>query len=62
MDIEVIVAALRARAAMTTKLRRHRVVRLANRLAELTPGNPQWILDVDEQMHEEDVDLGELEA
>jgi hypothetical protein len=57
-DLALIVAALRARAAMTTKLRRHRVERLANRLAQMTPGNPRWIIDERGQRHEDE--LGDL--
>lgn len=55
-DIDLIVAALRARAAMTGRLRRHRVERLADRLAECRPGNPKWLLDEEGQTHEEDLD------
>jgi hypothetical protein len=55
-DIELIVRALRARAAMTTGLRRHRVERLAERLAEGGRGNPKWRLAEDTQTHEEDLD------
>ena len=55
-DLSLIVSALRARAAMTVKARRHRVERLAARLQELTPGNPKWILDTRGQMHENEID------
>lgn len=55
-DILLIVAALRARAAMTTGMRRHRVERLAERLAECERGNPKWKLDEYRQTHEEDLD------
>lgn len=54
-DINLIVSALRARAAMTQKLRRHRIERLAERLAEMAPGNPKWKLDEIGQTHEEDL-------
>ena len=59
-DLDLIVAALRARAAMTSKLRRHRVERLADRLAELAPGNPKWRLDELGQTHEDELDPDEL--
>jgi hypothetical protein len=39
-------------------LRRHRVERLANRLAQMTPGNPRWIIDERGQRHEDE--LGDL--
>jgi hypothetical protein len=59
-DAELIVRALTARAAMTRGLRRHRVERLAERLAEGGRGNPKWRLDEETQTHEEDLD-GETE-
>lgn len=52
-DLDLIVAALRARAAMARGLRLHRVERLASRLADLAPGNPQWRIDADEQLRED---------
>jgi len=55
-DLALVVAALRARAAMTTGLRRHRVERLASRLAECSRGNPKLLLGEEEQTHEEDLD------
>ena len=55
-DIALIVAALHARAAMTRGPRRHRVERLADRLAECSPGNPKWLLDEEGQTHEEELD------
>jgi hypothetical protein len=55
-DIQLIVAALRARHAMTRGARNHRVVRLAERLAEMAPGNPKWTISEMTQMHEDDVD------
>lgn len=55
-DLALIVSALRARAAMTRGLRRHRVERLATRLAEGSRGNPKWRLDEEEQTHEEEMD------
>lgn len=55
-DIALIVAALKARAAMTTRLRRHRIERLANRLAEGVRGNPKWIIDTFGQTHEDELD------
>jgi hypothetical protein len=56
-DLSLIVAALRARAAMAGPIRRHRIERLATRLAEGTRGNPKWIHDEFGQTHEEE--LGE---
>jgi len=41
---------------MTTGLRRHRLERLATRLAECSPGNPKLTLGEYEQTHEEDLD------
>lgn len=55
-DIALIVAALRARAAMTTGLRAHRLERLATRLSEGGRGNPKWRLGEAEQTHEENLD------
>lgn len=55
-DIALIVSALRARAAMTSGLRAHRVARLAERLAESGPGNPKWRLSERTQTHEEDLE------
>lgn len=55
-DIALVVAALRARAAMTRGLRRHRIERLATRLAEGQKGNPKWILGEYEQTHEDELD------
>jgi len=55
-DIVLIVSALKARAAMAGPLRRHRIERLAARLAEGVRGNPKFILGEYEQTHEEDLD------
>jgi hypothetical protein len=55
-DLALIVAALRSRAAMTRSLRRHRVERLAARLAEMTRGNPKFSLGEFEQTHEDELD------
>lgn len=55
-DLALIVAALKARAAMTRGLRRHRIERLALRLAELSRGNPKFSLGEYEQTHEEELD------
>lgn len=60
-DIELIVSALRARAAMTKSLRRHRIERLADRLAEGGRGNPKWRLSELGQTHEELLDAEELD-
>lgn len=43
-DLDLIVAALRARAAMTRGKRREQLEYLALRLAEMAPGNPNWVL------------------
>lgn len=56
-DLGLMVAALRARAAMTRGLRRHRVERLAERLAEAVRGNPRWVLDDYGQTHEDLLDV-----
>lgn len=55
-DVGLIVAALRSRAAMTRGLRRHRIDRLAERLADGRKGNPKWRLDELSQTHEDDMD------
>jgi hypothetical protein len=55
-DVLLIVSALRARAAMTTGLRRHRVERLAERLAHGERGNPRWTLDEERQIHEDELE------
>jgi hypothetical protein len=60
-DIALIVAALRARAAMAGPIRRHRIERLADRMAEGSRGNPKWIIDELGQTHEEDLEVDELE-
>jgi hypothetical protein len=60
-DIDLIVSALRARAAMTRGLRRHRVERLAERLADGRKGNPKWRLDELSQTHEDELDSEEIE-
>ena len=59
-DLALIVASLRARAAMAGPVRKHRVDRLATRLAEGGRGNPKFSLGEYEQTHEDDIDdLGE---
>jgi hypothetical protein len=55
-DIELIVAALRARAAMAGPLRAHRIERLAERLAEGGKGNPKLRFSEYSQTHEEDIE------
>lgn len=55
-DIALIVSALRARAAMTRSLRRHRLERLVARLAEGGRGNPKFKLGEQEQTHEDELD------
>lgn len=59
-DIALIVSALRARAAMTRGLRRHRIERLATRLDEGGRGNPKWRLDELGQTHEDLLDADGL--
>lgn len=59
-DIQLIVAALRARAAMAGAMRRHRIERLADRLADCAKGNPKWRLDEFGQTHEDELDEDEL--
>ena len=53
-ELSLIVASLRARAAMTRGDRRHMVERLAERLAEVAPGNPMWRFSEETQIREED--------
>jgi len=55
-DLALICSALRARAAMTSGARRHRIARLAGRLADLERGNPKWRIDEYEQTHEDQLD------
>jgi hypothetical protein len=55
-DVTLIVAALRARAAMAGPLRRHRIERLADRLGEGKRGNPKWIIDEYGQTHEDELE------
>jgi hypothetical protein len=55
-DRDLVISALRARMAMTSGLRRHRIERLVARLAEGARGNPKWLLGEYEQTHEEDLD------
>jgi hypothetical protein len=58
-DLEVILAALSARRAMYQGVRRHRLMRLFERLSEMTRGNPKWIIDELGQTHEEDLEVDE---
>jgi hypothetical protein len=60
-DIALIVAALTARAAASGAIRRHRIYRLASRLAECQRGNPKWLLDLYEQTHEEQLVMGAVD-
>lgn len=55
-DTDLIVAALKARAAMTKGMRRHRIVRLAERLTEGSRGNPKWIHSEYSQTHEDELE------
>jgi hypothetical protein len=55
-DMALILAALRARAAMSGPMRRHRIERLVERLAENARGNPKWIHSEDTQTHEEELE------
>lgn len=64
-DLDLIVAALRSRGAMTKGLRRHRIERLAERLSEMAPGNPMLRFDEFGQTHEDRLgveDCAEAEA
>lgn len=60
-DLALIVSALRARAAMTARLRRHRIERLAERLSEGVRGNPKWLHSVFSQTHEDDLDAEDVD-
>jgi hypothetical protein len=55
-DLELIVAALRARRAMTRGLRGHRVTRLIERLESTERGNPKWRITEDSQTHEDELE------
>jgi hypothetical protein len=55
-DIDLVVSALKARAAMTTGMRRHRIERLSARLAEGARGNPKLSLGEYEQTHEDELE------
>jgi len=55
-DLSLIVASLRARAAMAGQVRRHRIERLADRLADLARGNPKWRIEEYGQTHEDEID------
>jgi hypothetical protein len=55
-DVELIIAALRARAAMAGPMRAHRITRLAGRLGEGGRGNPKWRLGELEQTHEDELE------
>jgi hypothetical protein len=59
-DLTLIIAALRARRAMSLGLRQHRIDRLVSRLAEGRRGNPKFTLGEDEQTHEDELDPDEL--
>jgi hypothetical protein len=59
-DINLVVVALRARAAMAAPMRRHRIERLATRLAEGGRGNPKFKLGEFEQTHEDQLDQEDL--
>lgn len=61
-DIDLIVAALKSRAAMTRGLRRHRIERLAERLAEGGRGNPKFRFSEIGQTHEDELDADELDG
>jgi hypothetical protein len=55
-DTELIIAALRARAAMAAGMRRHRIARLVERLEEPMRGNPKWIHSEYSQTHEDELE------
>lgn len=61
-DLDLIVAALRARGAMTRGLRRHRIERLAERLSEMAPGNPKLRFDEFGQTHEDRLDVEDYDG
>lgn len=61
-DLALICAALKSRLAMTHGLRRHRVERLYNRLAEPERGNPKWRLDEPGQTHEDQLEDEDVEG
>jgi hypothetical protein len=54
-DLELIVSALLARSAGSGALRRHECRRLAERLAEASPGNPKWCHSENTQTHASDL-------
>lgn len=60
-DLVLIVASLKSRAAMTTALRRHRLLRLAERLAVASRGNPKLRFGEIEQTHEDELDIDDLD-
>jgi hypothetical protein len=59
-DIALIIAALRARRAMSAGLREHRIDRLMTRLGEGKRGNPKLTLGELEQTHEDELDADDL--
>ena len=61
-DLALITAALRARAATSGAMRRHRIERLAARLDEMSRGNPKWALGEYQQTHEDELDEAADEA
>ena len=58
-DLALVISALRARRAMTSGMRAHRICRLEARLAEGLRGNPKWRLGEYEQTHEDQLDEDE---
>src|SRR5512133_1394236 len=55
-EVALILAALRARAAMSGPMRRHKIERLAERLGENVRGNPKWIHSVFSQTREDELE------
>lgn len=55
-DLALIIASLKARKTMTSRLRRHQVERLIARLTECAPGNPMFLHGEFEQTHEDELD------
>lgn len=55
-DTALIVAALRARRAMSRGKREHRIDRLITRLEQSIRGNPKWVFDEYGQTHEDELD------
>jgi len=55
-DVSLIVAALKARRAMSAGMREHRIDRLIARLGEMSRGNPKFALGEYKQTHEDELE------